>query len=104
MEKVIRDGKVAVLVSPGVGAGWYSWNKGFPQCLFDPEIVALVESKQHDKIFKLVEKKYGDGFYAGGQVRRLEVVWLPEGTVFRIDEYDGAESIVEVMKETTFTA
>ena len=26
MEKVIRDGKVAVLYSPGYGAGWsYSW-------------------------------------------------------------------------------
>jgi hypothetical protein len=27
MEKVIRDGKVAVLYSPGYGAGWYSWNR-----------------------------------------------------------------------------
>ena len=25
MEKVIRDGKVAVLYSPGYGAGWSTW-------------------------------------------------------------------------------
>ena len=27
MEKVIRNGQVAVLYSPGFGAGWYSWNE-----------------------------------------------------------------------------
>ena len=26
IEKVVRDGKVAVLVSPGYGAGWSTWN------------------------------------------------------------------------------
>ena len=25
MDKVVRDGLVAVLVSPGHGAGWYTW-------------------------------------------------------------------------------
>ena len=25
MNKVIRDGKVAVVVSPGFGAGWSTW-------------------------------------------------------------------------------
>lgn len=25
-DKVIEDGKVAVLISPNYGAGWYSWN------------------------------------------------------------------------------
>lgn len=26
MDKVIKDGKVAVLYSPGFGAGWFTWN------------------------------------------------------------------------------
>ena len=26
MEKIIEDGKVAVLVSKGYGAGWSTWN------------------------------------------------------------------------------
>ena len=33
MNKVIRDGKVAVLYSPGYGAGWYSWNWNHPECV-----------------------------------------------------------------------
>ena len=28
MDKVIRDGKVAVLYSPGFGAGWSTWSRG----------------------------------------------------------------------------
>jgi hypothetical protein len=35
---------------------------------------------------------YGDGFYAGG-ARDLRIEWLPIGTLFRVDEYDGSESI-----------
>jgi hypothetical protein len=32
IKKVIRDGKVAVLISDGYGAGWYSWNKKYQHC------------------------------------------------------------------------
>lgn len=30
MDKVIRDGMVAVIYSPGYGAGWSSWNRDYP--------------------------------------------------------------------------
>ena len=36
IEKLSQDGKVAVLYSPGFGAGWYTWNMTVPQILFDP--------------------------------------------------------------------
>ena len=39
-----------------------------------------------------VENKWPDA-YTGG-IEDLEVQWVPEGTEFLIDEYDGAESIV----------
>ena len=80
MKKIIRDGQVAVLYSPGFGAGWSTWNPTFPECIFDPEIV------------RFVEQKYGDEFYAGG-VEDLIIVYLPEGTEFVINEYDGSESV-----------
>jgi hypothetical protein len=35
--------------------------------------------------------------YTGG-MDSLEIAWLPEGTLFRINEYDGSESI-EVKEE-----
>jgi acetyl-CoA acetyltransferase len=39
MEKVIRDGKVAILYSPGFGAGWSTWNSYSNEMIFDPDIV-----------------------------------------------------------------
>ena len=97
MEKVIRNGEVAVLVSPGFGAGWYTWNLEHPECLFDPDIVeAVLAKKSTDDIIALAEAKWGTGnddyFYAGG-ARSLTVEWVPIGTRFQIDEYDGSEGI-----------
>ena len=43
MEKVIRDGQVAVLYSPGYGAGWFTWH-GVEELLFDPKVVDMLES------------------------------------------------------------
>ena len=91
MDKVIRDGKVAVLYSPGWGAGWYTWNREYPDCIYDPDIVALLENGKRKDIAALAEKKW-ENFYAGGS-GDLEIEWLPEGTPFRIDEFDGNESI-----------
>jgi len=91
MEKVIRDGMVAVLYSPGYGAGWYSWNSGRPECLFDPNIVAMVEAGQHDQIEAYCKTAH-PGLSLGG-AEQLEIDWLPVGTAFKIREYDGHESI-----------
>lgn len=94
MEKVIRDGRVAVLYSPGWGAGWYTWNTGSPACLHHPEIVRLVEERRgEDAICEAAERLWGAGFYAGG-AESLAIAWLPEGTAFRLDEHDGSERII----------
>jgi len=95
MNKVIRNGKVAVLYSPGFGAGWYTWNTEYPECIYDPDVVALVEAGKRDDIPDLMAKKYkgkDDYFYAGG-ADQLKIVWIAEGTKFHIDEYDGSEGI-----------
>lgn len=92
MDKVVRDGKVAVLYSPGFGAGWYSWNSKHPECLFAPTIVALVEAGRHDAIDEIAKTLFDDYFYTGGSMD-LEIEWLPIGTAFEIHEYDGSESI-----------
>lgn len=92
MNKIIRDGKVAVLISPGYGAGWYTWNQGHPECLYDPEIVKIVLGEAKGDINK-ISAKFGDGFYSGGS-DQLEVAWIPVGSRFRIDEYDGWEQLI----------
>ena len=93
--KVIRDGKVAVLYSPGFGAGWSTWNHQFPDLLFDSIIVDFVLSKPENwqqGIEAYCSIAY-TGLYDGG-VSDLEVAWIPVGSQFKIDEYDGSESVV----------
>ena len=97
MNKVIRDGKVAVLISYGYGAGFHSW--GAPlEAIFDPKLVELVESEDFDGANEYVRNTY-PGVYTGG-VGDLVVVWVDEGEDFIINEYDGSEGIQ--LKNKTF--
>ena len=91
MDKVIRDGRVAVLYSPGYGSGWYTWNQEFPELIFSPAIVKLVEQEKFEELETYMELKYPEVFKSG--MMDLEIEWIPVGTEFRIHEYDGAESI-----------
>ena len=95
MNKLIVDGKVAVLYTCGFGAGWSTWNPEFPECVFDPEIASmLLDTKQSfEEIENFAKKKYGEDFYEGG-VTTLTIGWLPVGTKFYIEEYDGLEKVV----------
>ena len=118
MEKVIKDGKVGVLVSPGFGAGFSTW--GAPiEASFDPTLIELAEKKHKmefqpnekggltqirevynspeykeivNEMVEYVTKTY-EGVYAGG-VEDLVVVWIDEGREFIIEEYDGSESLM----------
>lgn len=96
MNKLIKDGKVAVLYSPDFGAGWSTWNQEVPEILFDPAIVELVEKDQWDELEVYVTLKY-PGLYDGG-LPQLAVQWISIGSEFRVHEYDGNESI-EIKEE-----
>jgi hypothetical protein len=91
MNKLVRDGMVAVLYSPDYGSGWYTWNNDHPEILFDPAIVQLVEENKWDELKTYVTLKYPKIFIGG--MDDLRVAWIPEGAMFRINEYDGDESI-----------
>jgi len=94
MEKVIRDGKVAVLYSPGYGAGFYTWNDKHKELVFHPKLVEMVEANRHDELTSdWIKENLGlEGVYAGG-CRSLSIEWLPEGTAFIIQEHDGYEEV-----------
>lgn len=91
MNKLVRDGYVAVLYSPDYGSGWYTWNTNYPELLFDPAIVQLVEEEKFDELQTFVQLKYPD-IYKGG-MWDLKIAWILEGAMFRVNEYDGDESI-----------
>lgn len=99
-EKYIKDDKVAILYSPGYGAGWSTWNSDAAEALiFDKELVELVLAGDNWGAGILAEEKYG-GIYTGG-ASGLQVKWLAKGTRFEIEEYDGSES-VRIFDEINF--
>lgn len=91
IEKLIRDGLVAVLYSPGYGAGWSTWcsEHAYAMCV-DRELAEAVEAGDTAKAAEIAERKYSA--YTGG-ASSLRIEWVPEGTAFKIEEYDGSESI-----------
>jgi len=104
-ERVVRDGRVAVLVSPGFGAGRSTWadRELRERSLFDPEVVAWVEGGKVGSLPDLEEKYGTDHFYDGG-ASDLIVAWVPVGAKFRIHEYDGSEHLVLESEEEWFVA
>ena len=102
MQKKTVDGLVAVLYSPDFGAGWYTWHN-IAELLFDPKVVDMVLEKTSAETIELYCKTvYGDHYYGGAS--ELEVAWVPLGTEFVIEDYDGNESITFKDKVTWITA
>ena len=75
--------------------------------MFDPELVALVEHKNEtcrggqyktivNEIAALAEQKWGSGrgeYFCTLGAEDLQIKWVPQGTLIRICEYDGAENV-----------
>ena len=87
MEKIIKDGMVAVAVSYGYGAGWSTWNSidpmdaRFNQLFLDGNIAEVERICDAEELG-----------YAGG-AEDVVIEWVPVGTEFIIHEYDGSESL-----------
>ena len=107
-----------VLYSPGYGTGWSSWN-GFNKqeklwlCEYQPFIDYL---EQHGRMPALPEQAWSDGYditdlgmqvirdwkaafpdspipYLGG-LKTLNIAYIEDHEQYRIEEYDGSESVV----------
>lgn len=101
--KLIRDGFVAVLYSPGYGAGWSTWCVGDQRMsmLFDPQIADIVDRGGEtwpDQAEAIARVKYPDAYFNINGLKNLRVCWIESGTRFRVTEYDGDESI-EIISE-----
>lgn len=92
-----------VLISPGFGAGWSTWNE-----LGMATDARLIDAFEHGVSEEEMKQLCIDFGYTGGLegtlpymggFEQLEIVDVPEGTLFRIDEYDGSESIVTFEEE-----
>jgi len=97
-DKVIRDGMVAVLYSPGYGAGWSTWahNDDIAKFItFDRRLVAAAErNAAGDEVEELLSDIFGPDTYVGtGGWDQIKIAWVEKGQRFHITEYDGSESI-----------
>lgn len=104
-EKLVRDGKVAVLISGGFGAGWSTWassdNAEF--LLFHKGLVEMAEREATvEEVADYLEKGGMDYTYMGGW-EDVYVVWLPAGTRFTVEEYDGSEHL-RTIEDLEYTA
>lgn len=99
----------AVLISPGYGAGWSSWNQAHKEIAYDKRVIEwylahnntlyaydLSFSNSSDPINEEADAffsslGYEDIYFGGFSDNMLQ--WVPAGTPWRVHEYDGAESI-----------
>lgn len=91
--KVVRFGKVAVLYTDRHGGGWYSAHH-IEELVFDPEVVDMVERNENPvRIIEHCVEHYGNSHYYQC-ADDLAIEWIPEGSIFRIHEYDGRETVI----------
>jgi hypothetical protein len=96
-----KDGRTAVLYSPGYGAGWSSWNndawKGV--LTMHREIVERVMSDDRGGAAKTAERLIREAtgkpceYVCTLGADDLKVAWVDAGARFEIKEYDGSESL-----------
>lgn len=99
-EKLIQDRHVAVLYSPGYGAGWSSWAHS-PEIaeflLFDRRLIEAAKAEAtQEEVSEFLATIFGpDQYIHTGGWEQIASRWIPVGTRFWIKEYDGSESVVQ---------
>ena len=104
-QKVIKDGKVAVVHSADYSNSLYSAFGKRDELLFSPALVELVESGK-EITPEFLQREFGIDTSSkswGGFQFSLQVTFLPLGTKFYIYEEDGKETII-TEKELTLEA
>lgn len=94
--KVIKDGKVAVLVHADFGGNWsYGINnkKEREKYMFCPEIIKWIEDGKIYSIEKFIKENFNGNDHTMSLVKELGIEWVDIGRKFFIEDYDGNESI-----------
>ena len=96
MNKYVKDGAVAVLVSPGFGAGWSTWSSSEEFMSMDAGLVQMkLDGARQEEAEAYASKATGEHIYGGGW-DDVEIEYVPVGDRFTISVYDGFESIETV--------
>jgi len=97
VEKYIsNEGTVAVLYSPGYGAGWSTWNddEKIEFLTSDKTLIEMVlREASTEEVETYLKTVFGDKRIFTGGWCQMMVAWLPKNTLYQITEYDGFESL-----------
>jgi hypothetical protein len=107
--KLVRDGKVAVVYSPGFGGPWSTSPKHTPgvkeALMFDQEIALAVLANDYDKLaarVQYLQQEIQAEIYTP-EVFDLEVKWVTQGSAIVITSKDGHE-VVSVLNSAFWVA
>lgn len=107
----------AVAYTTSFGAGWSSWEPNHPELAYDRRVISYILSRtdedsgwrskvsvlntpEHEAFSARLESWGYKDVYLGG-LRHIDIKWLPEGCWWRVNEYDGRESI-EIMSDDPY--
>jgi hypothetical protein len=94
-----------ILISPGYGAGWSTWSGSAVKefLLKDPTLIEMAEREATEQEVKsYVDAQHPDAHIYTGGWRDIEIVEVLSGTLFKVNEYDGYESI-ELKEDTDWS-
>ena len=93
-----EKGDIEILISPGYGAGWSTWNENYSINLaVDKKIIDYFKTHKYSSIHDLRSFMQSIGYdervYYGGW-NNIKIMTVPKNCKFRIEEYDGSESLI----------
>lgn len=93
MEKLIRDGKVAVIIGSGYGENWSTHTGGerAVESMFCPRLALAVLGESDETVGSVTQELFPE--LREFSVPILDVVWVPVGIRFFITEEDGKETL-----------
>lgn len=103
MDKFEKDGKIAVLISSGFGAGWSTWScENRSEMLFCPEMVQAILDGRKGELQEIANRLFPDE-YTGG-LEDVEIHWVDKGDRFVVREYDGSEELTVIGPDYGYVA
>lgn len=92
-----KDGDIEILISPGFGAGWSTWDSNSINLAVDKKIIDFFKKYGKyvslDKLKTFLESIGYEGVYCGGW-KNIVIEKIKPNCKFRIDEYDGSEELI----------
>lgn len=93
-----KNGKIKILISPGYGAGWSTWNNDSINLAVDKRIVDFFElhgkNIERQKLVDFLKNIGYDDVYVGGW-KDIVIKTIKPNERFIINEYDGSESLIK---------